>query len=563
MADSTISLLPSISGPLTGTILTVFVEGGTTKKGTVQDISDFVIGNIGFGQVLSVSNSTGGYPILSPNGLVSANIYDTIAQLRYVDGSGNSGLLRVNNAGISLLFSNGATSTAIIGTPTNLIIAHDSLLTLDAPIIGIPSLTPDTLTKIDASGNLVSSAYNDSDFELLSNKGVASGYVPLNSSALIDAMYLPSFVDDVLEFANFASFPVTGQTGKIYLDIATTNQYRWTGTIYLQITNSSAVWGNISGLLSNQTDLQNALDLKVNGALGTTANQIAVTSGVDNEVVSYSSFTWDETNSILKTGSQASIGSYIGVQLLADNSCTIPFSISSLGNGNGYVNFSVSANPTGAPADSFLFHGDGETYLMGVWGTYLTTDDGTDINSLVLGPRLTTLNKSLLIRDTGSIGHVDEAHAKFHAFDEALGVYFKASTGTTNWNLGDSFGFDFGVNSTGDGEIRQRENKGIDFYTNNVKRWNTNNTGNTYFGGGTIATALVQIAPNTTTRASFNIGVGVTPVSGMVEGDINNYGGRLHHRVGGVTQDFAYLSDITGGLSYNNILANNILFNTF
>lgn len=71
----------------------------------------------------------------------------------------------------------------------------------------------------------------------------------------VPASQLPSYVDDVLEFANFAAFPVTGETGKIYIDLSTNNQYRWTGSVYVQITNSSAVWGNISGLISNQTDL--------------------------------------------------------------------------------------------------------------------------------------------------------------------------------------------------------------------------------------------------------------------------------------------------------------------
>jgi len=59
----------------------------------------------------------------------------------------------------------------------------------------------------------------------------------IGNGSIIDQAYLPSFVDDVLEFANLAAFPVTGATGKIYIALDTNKQYRWTGTVYVQITN--------------------------------------------------------------------------------------------------------------------------------------------------------------------------------------------------------------------------------------------------------------------------------------------------------------------------------------
>ena len=40
---------------------------------------------------------------------------------------------------------------------------------------------------------------------------------------------------DVLEFANLASFPATGETGKIYLALDTNKTYRWSGSAYVQI----------------------------------------------------------------------------------------------------------------------------------------------------------------------------------------------------------------------------------------------------------------------------------------------------------------------------------------
>lgn len=72
----------------------------------------------------------------------------------------------------------------------------------------------------------------------LTQKGAASGVAPLDSSGLVPSAYLPSYVDDVLEFANLAAFPTTGETGKIYVAIDTGKIYRWSSTIYVEISPS-------------------------------------------------------------------------------------------------------------------------------------------------------------------------------------------------------------------------------------------------------------------------------------------------------------------------------------
>jgi hypothetical protein len=87
----------------------------------------------------------------------------------------------------------------------------------------------------------------------------------------VPSIQLPSYVDDVVEVANFAALPVTGETGKIYITLDNNKVYRWTGSIYVEIAANNAVWGAITGTLSNQTDLQNALNAKV-PYTGATAN---------------------------------------------------------------------------------------------------------------------------------------------------------------------------------------------------------------------------------------------------------------------------------------------------
>jgi hypothetical protein len=69
-------------------------------------------------------------------------------------------------------------------------------------------------------------------------KGTANGLAELDSTGKVPATQLPSFVDDVLEYANLASFPVTGETGKIYVAIDTNLVYRWSGTVYISISSS-------------------------------------------------------------------------------------------------------------------------------------------------------------------------------------------------------------------------------------------------------------------------------------------------------------------------------------
>jgi len=94
----------------------------------------------------------------------------------------------------------------------------------------------------------------------------------------VPASELPSYVDDVVEVSTFSALPATGEIGKIYVILDTNKIYRWSGSVYVEIADSTAVWGAITGTLSNQTDLQNALNAKqddLNGtgfvkALGTT-----------------------------------------------------------------------------------------------------------------------------------------------------------------------------------------------------------------------------------------------------------------------------------------------------
>lgn len=70
-------------------------------------------------------------------------------------------------------------------------------------------------------------------------KGAANGIASLDSSGLVPSTQLPSYVDDVLEYANLAAFPATGETGKIYVALDTNKTYRWSGSTYVYITSGA------------------------------------------------------------------------------------------------------------------------------------------------------------------------------------------------------------------------------------------------------------------------------------------------------------------------------------
>lgn len=77
-------------------------------------------------------------------------------------------------------------------------------------------------------------------------KGVAGGIASLNSNGKIPESQLPSYVDDVLEYANLSSFPITGESGKIYVAQNTNLTYRWSGSDYIEISPSIALGENSS-----------------------------------------------------------------------------------------------------------------------------------------------------------------------------------------------------------------------------------------------------------------------------------------------------------------------------
>ncbi len=115
--------------------------------------------------------------------------------------------------------------------------------------------------------------------------GVANGVATLDSAGKVPTSQLPAYVDDVLEYTNLASFPATGETGKIYVALDTNKTYRWSGSAYIYITSGAVdsvagktgvvtlVKGDVGlGNVDNTSDVNKPVSTAQQSALGLKAN---------------------------------------------------------------------------------------------------------------------------------------------------------------------------------------------------------------------------------------------------------------------------------------------------
>ena len=132
-----------------------------------------------------------------------------------------------------------------------------------------------------------------SDFLPTSARGAVSGVASLDENGRIPAAQLPSYVDDVLEYATVSAFPAQGEAGKIYVATQTNLTYRWSGTGYVEISPSLALGGTSSTAFPGdrgvtlETKMSGILDggLKVAKATSAdTALEANHASGADNAI---------------------------------------------------------------------------------------------------------------------------------------------------------------------------------------------------------------------------------------------------------------------------------------
>lgn len=134
----------------------------------------------------------------------------------------------------------------------------------------------------------------DSKLDKVSTAGVERAYI-INADGSQGTKATSEF-KDVLEFADLASFPATGETGKIYLALDTNFTYRWSGSAYVQIGGTTkktenlffqdAVGSTVRTITADQKNMHQSRFLanaSPYGVLGLTlGNGIQETGGVIN-----------------------------------------------------------------------------------------------------------------------------------------------------------------------------------------------------------------------------------------------------------------------------------------
>ena len=117
---------------------------------------------------------------------------------------------------------------------------HTNSAELDLVSDGDHDVRTDNPHGVDKTDVGLSNVTNDAQIPT-SEKGSSNGVAELDGTGKVPSGQLPSYVDDVVEYANLASFPGTGESGIIYVALDTNKTYRWSGSAYTEISESLAL----------------------------------------------------------------------------------------------------------------------------------------------------------------------------------------------------------------------------------------------------------------------------------------------------------------------------------
>ncbi|NDD83814.1 hypothetical protein EBZ38_05950 [bacterium] len=262
------------------------------------------------------------------------------------------GTILSNTANIDLTYDDSGNQISADLTNTSVAAgsygASDSVSTFTVDAKG--RLTSASSVSIDIVASQVSDFSSAADARISLQKGVANGIVPLDGNALIPSQYLPSYVDDVIEYANLAAFPATGSNGVIYVALDTNKTYRWSGSIYIEISPSevTSVFGR-SGAVTAQSGDYSASQITntPSGSISATTVQAAIDEldaekqPIDATLTALAAF---NSNGILVQTAQ---DTFVSRNITNGTGITVT-------NGNGVAaNPSIAISDTGVTAGSY------------------------------------------------------------------------------------------------------------------------------------------------------------------------------------------------------------------
>lgn len=295
-------------------------------------------------------------------------------------------------------------------------------------------------------------------------KGQANGVAELNSEGKVPVAQLPSYVDDVVEYANLSGFPTTGEAGKIYVDKQTNKTYRWSGTSYTEISASLALGETSSTAYAGDKGKANAT------AIGTLQTKVGTLETADGNNVK---LTGDQTIAGVKKFSSAP--QFLDGALIADNPLTFEYT----DNGTAYK---ATLEPDGQVRGNLSFT------LPSTTGTLaLNTPASTSANGLMTSAMVTKLNgiATGATANTGTVTSVTIAAGTGISVDNTAAI---TTSGTRTISLADS-----GV-TAGSYSLVSVNAKGIVTGGNQLVQWGTptNNTPSATLAVGGLFFELVK-----------------------------------------------------------------------
>lgn len=153
----------------------------------------------------------------------------------------------------------------------------DKFVTVDNEISEVNTLLETKFTDTLVVINQLREEINNEIDAIRGSVGSSNGIAPLDGNAKIPAAYLPSYVDDVIEYPTKGAFPIQGESGKIYVACDTNLTYRWSGTTFIEISKSLSLGETETTAYSGAKGKKNADDIAAHKAA--TNNPHNVTKG--------------------------------------------------------------------------------------------------------------------------------------------------------------------------------------------------------------------------------------------------------------------------------------------
>jgi len=225
----------------------------------------------------------------------------------------------------------------------------------------------------------------------------------------VPASQLPSFVDDVIEVANYAALPIPGATGVIYITLDTNKVYRWTGSVYVEIASGSTNLSYTPGIS----------DGTVNSDTGTDAT--IPLAGVTNAGL----FSAAEKTKLAGIATGANVGVVPNAPITGATKTKITY------DSKGLVTAGVDAT-TADIADSTNKRYVTDANLVVIGNTSGTNTGDQDLQSVLDNGNISTINKGIYVY----VNYADEG---------ALNGYNSGLEGTGVFGYSDNVGGGVGV----------------------------------------------------------------------------------------------------------------------